>query len=154
EHAQTVEALRSEHARQAETLRDENTKAIEALGHEHAQAVEALEREHAQTIETTKREHAQAIETTKREHAQAIEAEAQTHRAERERVQAELGETQAAHARDEERIAALEADNVAFQEQILKAYHRLKTDENVVARARKALAIALTLLDENGEKRA
>ena len=47
------------------------------------------------------------------------------------------------------RLDKSEADNTSLQEQVLRAYHRLKTDEHVVTRARKAIAIALTLLDEN-----
>ena len=39
-----------------------------------------------------------------------------------------------------------------LQEQVLQAYQRLKSDEAVVGRARKALAIALTLLDESSEE--
>ena len=41
----------------------------------------------------------------------------------------------------------LEEQNAAYQEQILKAYQKIKTDEATNARAKKALAIALTLLD-------
>ena len=45
-------------------------------------------------------------------------------------------------------MAELEAESAKLQEQVLQAFQRLKADEVVVGRARKALAIALTLLDE------
>ncbi len=56
-------------------------------------------------------------------------------------------------ARDS-RIAALkqqqselEDENTSYQEQVLKAYQKIKSDEEITGRAKKALAIALTLLD-------
>ncbi len=52
-------------------------------------------------------------------------------------------------AEDAARITELEAEGQKLQEQLLQAYQRLKTDEAVAGRARKALAIAITLLDEN-----
>ena len=45
-------------------------------------------------------------------------------------------------------IAELEKQNAGYQEQVLKAYQKIKTDEAVVGRAKKAIAIALTLLEE------
>jgi hypothetical protein len=48
-----------------------------------------------------------------------------------------------------QRIVDLEQESSGYQDQILKAYQRIKSDESVVGRARKALAIALTLLEES-----
>lgn len=42
----------------------------------------------------------------------------------------------------------LERQNAGYQEQVLRAFQRIKTDEETVAKAKKAMAIALTLLDE------
>ena len=39
-------------------------------------------------------------------------------------------------------IGELEKQNSAYQEQVLKAYQKIKTDEATVARAKKAMAIA------------
>jgi chromosome segregation ATPase len=47
------------------------------------------------------------------------------------------------------RIAEMEQESAGYQDQILKAYQRIKADESIVSRAKKALAIALTLLDES-----
>ena len=46
-------------------------------------------------------------------------------------------------------IASLEQENANYQEQVLRAYQKIKTDEAMVARAKKAMAIALTVLDDN-----
>jgi chromosome segregation ATPase len=43
----------------------------------------------------------------------------------------------------------IEAENTGYQEQVLKAFQKIKADTEVVERAKKAMAIAITLLDEN-----
>ena len=51
-----------------------------------------------------------------------------------------------------ERRACEERDGIeatALQEQVLRAYKKIKGDEATIAKAKKALAIALTLLDDN-----
>ena len=70
---------------------------------------------------------------------------------------AELRAHAAAIAERDQRIAelrkeieAIEAENTSYQEQVLRAYQKIKTDEAMVARARKAMAIALTVLDDQG----
>jgi CheY-like chemotaxis protein len=51
-----------------------------------------------------------------------------------------------AHLRQE--LDELERQNAGYQEQILRAFQKIKSDETTVARAKKAMAIALTLLDD------
>ena len=53
--------------------------------------------------------------------------------------------------RDQE-IQTLEQENASYQEQVLLAYQRIKSDEAMVARAKKAMAIALTVLDDETPK--
>ena len=48
-------------------------------------------------------------------------------------------------------IATLENENTGYQEQVLKAYQKIKNDEALVARAKKAMAIALTVLDDTNK---
>jgi CheY-like chemotaxis protein len=59
-----------------------------------------------------------------------------------------IGERDAGITERNTRISELEQESAAFQDQILKAYQRIKNEETNIARAKKALAIALTLLDE------
>jgi chromosome segregation ATPase len=47
-------------------------------------------------------------------------------------------------------LESLEQENANYQEQVLRAYQKIKSDEAMVARARKAMAIALTVLDDEG----
>jgi len=70
---------------------------------------------------------------------------------------AELRQHAAAIAERDTRIAelrkeieGLETENTSYQDQVLRAYQKIKTDEAMVARARKAMAIALTVLDDQG----
>lgn len=48
-------------------------------------------------------------------------------------------------------IEAIENENASYQDQVLRAYQKIKTDEAMVARARKAMAIALTVLDDDSK---
>jgi chromosome segregation ATPase len=48
-------------------------------------------------------------------------------------------------------IVTLESENTGYQEQVLKAYQKIKNDEALVARAKKAMAIALTVLDDTNK---
>jgi len=65
-----------------------------------------------------------------------------------------IGDVRSGAARDQRiaelgtQIDELEGENSTYQEQVLKAYQKIKTDEATVARAKKALAIALTTLDD------
>ena len=45
-------------------------------------------------------------------------------------------------------LETLEGESAAYQEQVLKAYQKIKHEEARVARAKKAVAIALTVLDD------
>ncbi len=45
-------------------------------------------------------------------------------------------------------LETMETESTAYQEQVLKAYQKLKQEEGRVARAKKAVAIALTVLDD------
>ena len=47
-----------------------------------------------------------------------------------------------------DRAAELEAKAAEYEDQILRAYQKLRSDEKVVDKAKKALAVALSLLDE------
>jgi len=74
---------------------------------------------------------------------------------------AELRSHTAAIAERDQRLAELrreiesiETENSSYQEQVLRAYQKIKADEAMVARAKKAMAIALTVLDDQGNPKA
>ena len=59
-----------------------------------------------------------------------------------------LGERDERLAGQRQDLDELERQNAGYQEQVLRAFQKIKADEETVARAKKAMAIALTLLDE------
>jgi peptidoglycan hydrolase CwlO-like protein len=67
-------------------------------------------------------------------------------------ARADVGDRENKIAEKQSRIAELEQESAGYQDQILKAYQRIKSDESIVSRAKKALAIALTLLDESTDE--
>ncbi|MEP6864699.1 MAG: response regulator [Deltaproteobacteria bacterium] len=137
EHARTVAALQadaektrtellSEHGRVARDLtaeRDELKKGLSSA----RDSLKRSEGELASAVQSIADRNAEL-----RQHASAI--------AERDTRIAEL----------RKEIETLEAENTSYQEQVLRAYQKIKTDEAMVARARKAMAIALTVLDDQG----
>jgi hypothetical protein len=68
------------------------------------------------------------------------------------RLEGDVAERDRRAAEHKALIADLEKENAGFQEQLLKAYQKIKSDEAIANKAKKAMAIALTLLD--GEKEA
>jgi CheY-like chemotaxis protein len=65
-----------------------------------------------------------------------------------ESLHAMLAERDERLTRQRQEQDELERQNAGYQEQVLRAFQKIKTDEETVARAKKAMAIALTLLDE------
>lgn len=163
-------------ADELKAARDSHMRKIQALEESHADLKAGMQQRHAQQIDDLKKEHAAAIaeyEAALKERDALItegndkinELEAQLS-GERDRTQrnsftiADL-EQSLQNARNDiserdqrlseraQRIGELEQESAGYQDQILKAYQRIKSDESIVSRAKKALAIALTLLDES-----
>jgi DNA-binding response OmpR family regulator len=63
-------------------------------------------------------------------------------------TRAELGERGVRLAQSRDRIAELEAKVADYEDQIVRAYQRLRNDEKTTEKARRALAVALALIDE------
>ncbi|HEX2686895.1 MAG TPA: response regulator [Kofleriaceae bacterium] len=141
---------------------------------EHGKAIAALHAEHEHKRKETHAQHAKLVGelTTERDELRRGLSSARdaTKRSEAElgaAVQtiadrnAELRVHVAAIAERDQRIAelrrefeALEQENATYQDQVLRAYQKIKTDEAMVARAKKAMAIALTVLDDQGTPKA
>jgi CheY-like chemotaxis protein len=65
-------------------------------------------------------------------------------------VRADLRDRDVKLGQARDRIAELEAKVAEYEDQILRAFNRLRSDDRLVDRAKRALAVALTLLDERG----
>ena len=123
----------------------------------------ALETEHARVIKelTTERDELQrglsaARDTIKRsegELAAAVQTIADRN-AELRGHAAAIAERDSRLAELRKEIEGLETENASYQDQVLRAYQKIKSDEAMVARAKKAMAIALTVLDEDPKPKA
>ncbi len=120
----------------------------------------ALEQEHAEVVAGHQRENneLQTALSGSRDNISALEASLAKANEEIAQQLSTLQSKEQIIALRDDRIAALkgeiaelEEQNAGYQEQVLKAYQRIKSDESTVARAKKAMAIALTLLDETSD---
>ncbi len=138
----------ADHNKALAAIKDDGEKQRAELVANHERAVAELHRER----EELQKGLSGARETNKRIHgelATAVQTIADRN--------AELRAHTAAIAERDQRLAelrkeidSLEAENASYQEQVLRAYQKIKTDEAMVARAKKAMAIALTVLDDQG----
>ena len=60
----------------------------------------------------------------------------------------ELGNRDVKLAQQRDRIAELEAKVADYEDQIVRAYQRIRADDKTAEKTRRALAVALALIDE------
>ena len=60
----------------------------------------------------------------------------------------ELGNRDVKLAQQRDRIGELEAKVADYEDQIVRAYQRIRADDKTTEKTRRALAVALALLDE------
>ncbi|HXU70604.1 MAG TPA: hypothetical protein VN947_14805 [Polyangia bacterium] len=163
--ADEIKQLRDTHMRKMQALEESHADLKAGMQQRHAQALEEIKKEHDETIAEYDAALAQRDTLITEGHARIAELEGQAadRETESQRVDVKLHEIEARlktaledlNAREAtlneraQRIAELEQESAGYQDQILKAYQRIKSDESIVSRAKKALAIALTLLDES-----
>lgn len=135
----------------------EHGKAIAAQTAEHERQRKEAHAEHARLVAelTTERDELWRGLSSARDGAKRSEAELASAVQTIADRNAELRAHAAAIAERDQRLAdlrreleAVETENASYQEQVLRAYQKIKTDEAMVARAKKAMAIALTVLDD------
>jgi CheY-like chemotaxis protein len=146
------------------TAADERRRAeLQARDEEHHNAVAEMDRRHLDEKTEMAERHRSELDQTS---ARAARAEGELAARSQElgelsrrvlRIEGELDtaradlrdrEVKLAQARD--RIAELETKLADFEDQILRAYQKLRNDDKIVDKAKRALAVALTLLDDRG----
>lgn len=174
--ARTRQELEERLASELKAAREHHIRKMQALEESHADLKAGMQQRHAQEVEEHRAQKealvadydaalAERDRLLSEGHARIEELERQAQEeAERlaglragmaeleERLKtalSDLGAREATLNERAQRIAELEEEAAGYQDQILKAYQRLKADESIVSRAKKALAIALTLLDES-----
>jgi chromosome segregation ATPase len=63
-------------------------------------------------------------------------------------ARAELGDREVRLAQAKDRVGELEAKVTDYEDQIVRAYQRLKTEEKTSEKVRRALTVAFALMDE------
>jgi len=127
----------------------------------HHQRVTEIERRHltekTELGEKHRSEHDQALGRAARaegELAARVQEIDQAHRriasleADLDAARAEVGDRDVRVAQTRDRIAELESKVTDYEDQIVRAYQRLRADEKTTEKARRALAVALALIDE------
>ncbi|HEY7955740.1 MAG TPA: response regulator [Polyangia bacterium] len=163
--ADEVKSARDSHLRKVQALEESHADLKMGMQQRHAAQLDELKGQHAATVEEFEAALKERDQLLTEGHARIAElegtlAEEQSAVQRQQQVLGELEQklaaaTQAIAEREQrlsekgQRIGELEQESAGYQEQILKAYQRIKSDESIVSRARKALAIALTLLDES-----
>jgi CheY-like chemotaxis protein len=174
--ARLKQELEQKLADELKTTRESHLRKMQALEESHADVKAGMQQRHATQVDEMQKQHAGVVaqfEAAIKERDQLITdghnrmnelegtlAEEQSANKKAQGVITGL-EQQLAAARVDigdrdkrleektHRIGELEQESAGYQDQILKAYQRIKSDESIVSRAKKALAIALTLLDES-----
>jgi DNA repair exonuclease SbcCD ATPase subunit len=169
-HESAVEELEAKHERQLSIANGDFLRQKAVADAEHSKALAAqqaaadgarrdLEAEHARIVHelTQERDELKRGLSSTRDNLRRSEGELASAVQTIAERNAELRAHAQAIAERDQRIAdlrkeieALEAENSSYQDQVLRAYQKIKSDEAMVARARKAMAIALTVLDEEG----
>jgi hypothetical protein len=174
--ARTRQELEQKLADELKAARDQHMRKMQALEESHADLKIGMQQRHAQQLDELKAQHTATITEYEAALAQRdqlitdghgrigeLEQQAEAKDAEAQQLGTRLGELEQRlkaalddlNAREAtlneraQRIAEMEQESAGYQDQILKAYQRIKSDESIVSRAKKALAIALTLLDES-----
>jgi CheY-like chemotaxis protein len=132
-------AAEEERARSEAELAATFEAARSAMTREHAEERQRLE-ERLATREQELRERGDELAQTR--HALRGLEEAVSS------LQASLADRDERIGRLGQDLGELEQQNAGYQEQVLRAFQKIKADEATVARAKKAMAIALTLLDD------
>ena len=168
------EALAAEERRQRDIAEQEARRVSELEAAENRRRTELAGRDeehHARVTEIERRHLTEKTELTERHRGDYDQAQGRAARAEGElaaRVQeleqayrrlasleadvdaarAELGNRDVRLAQSRDRIAELEAKVVDYEDQMVRAFQRIRADDKTAEKTRRALAVALALLDE------
>jgi hypothetical protein len=156
-HERTVAELATKHERALAVANGDFIKQKALADADHAQALAASKAETEKvtaelTAENTELQRGlsstrESLKRTETELAAALQTVAQRN-AELRQHAAGILERDQRIAELRKEIEALEQENTGYQDQVLRAYQKIKNDEAMVAKARKAMAIALTVLDD------
>jgi DNA-binding response OmpR family regulator len=168
------EALAAEERRQRDIAEQEGRRVAELEAAENRRRTELTARDeehHVRVTESERRHLTEKTELTEKHRAEYDQALGRAARAEGElaaraqeleqayrrlsgleadvdAARAELGNREVRLAQGRDRIAELEAKVADYEDQIVRAFQRIRADDKTAEKTRRALAVALALLDE------
>jgi DNA-binding response OmpR family regulator/chromosome segregation ATPase len=172
EHASSLEELRTSSAAELERTSEELRSELERERRQHAEAIADREREHAAKLQDLEQRHRDRVAGMESRHRSACdelegrirglddqvaqlsgdlgrsEEELRAARGEGARLEIELQSTQETLSDREQTIREIEARVASLEGQLLKAFNKIKSDELLAEKAKRAMAIAVTLLEE------
>lgn len=166
-----AEEKRQREATEAEARRIAELEAAE--GRRRAELQQRDESHHAVMADMDRRHFTEKTETAERHrndldqaHARAARAEGElaarteelaeahrrltAHQSDMDGIRADLRDRDVKLAQSRDRVSELEGKVADFEDQILRAFQKMRADEKAIDKAKRALAVALTLLEERG----
>jgi CheY-like chemotaxis protein len=171
-----VELASAEERRQRDVAEQEARRVAELEGAENRRRTELQardEEQHARVTELERRHLTEKTELAEKHRAEYDAALARAARAEGElaaraqeldqsyrrlagleadldAARAELGDRDVRLAQNRDRLGALDAKIAEYEDQLVRAFQRIRGDEKTTEKTKRALAVALALLDERG----
>jgi DNA-binding response OmpR family regulator len=161
EHAGEKESLRTEHRAEVERLQQENDLAVSSLKQQQEDRVTGMQNRHSTQTEEQEQRHndqRQELEGQLSEGQQKIEGlsgeleqTVQDLEGTRQRaagLEVELESTRERVGDLEQTVAEHEQQASAYEDQLMKSYSKIRNDEALSDKAKRAMAVAITLLEE------
>ncbi|MDX9999957.1 MAG: response regulator [Polyangia bacterium] len=147
-HQADLDALKGAHQSDLQRLRDEHAAATDALRVSHGGELERLRDEHAAATDALKVSHDGEMKALRSQNQGAMDELRGQHAGKVSALESRIAELEKAKQEVEEQNRALAADLKEQGSQISAAVDKIQTDGAVVANIKKALVVALTLLEE------
>jgi len=128
--------------------RGEHEEAVEGLKRAHGEELEKVRGEHEEAVEGLKRAHGEELEKVRGEHEEALKSQKESFEVRVTELEEEIKEKEGSLGALLEEKEKISSDCTSAQEKLESADERMKGNKAVVDRTKQALAVALTLLEE------
>ncbi len=157
EHQQELSTLTSQHQAELEEMETLLSAEKEDLIHQHAAESKRKSAEHQRELEELQakwhegEEAAEQLQDALQESHEALQLAEQRRQEQEQKLEAaaaELAALQQKLAGVEDALAKQSLASVAYEEQLIQTYEKIRRDELLVDKAKRAMAVALALLEE------
>jgi len=172
QHARALEAKEAEHAGEKEALRTEQRAELERLEQAYGGELDALRQQQEDRVTGMENRHRAQVEELEQQHEEQLqelkgqlddreqkvgvlsgrlESTEEALDGTRQRaagLEVELESTRERVSDLEQHVVEHERQAVAYQDQLMKAFTKIRSDEALADKAKRAMAVAITLLEE------